>query len=39
MRRRGTDPFSPPKGDNAAMIRFRQRMQSDEAQAIYKQRS
>ena len=39
MRRRGVDPFSKRKGDNDAMVRFRQRMKTDEAQAIYKQRS
>jgi transposase len=39
MRGRGTDPFSPRKGDNDAMVRFRKRMQTDEAQAIYKERS
>ena len=39
MRERGTDPFRPRKGDNAAMIRFRQRMKTDEAKAIYKRRS
>jgi transposase len=39
MRRRGTDPFSKRKGDNDAMVRFRQRMKTDAAQAIYKERS
>jgi transposase len=39
MRERGVDPFSPRKGDNDAMIRFRQRMATEEAQQVYKQRS
>lgn len=39
MRARGVDPFSERPGDNAAMVRFRQRMKTDEAQAIYRQRS
>jgi transposase len=39
MRRRDVDPFSKRKGDNDAMVRFRQRMKTDEAKAIYKQRS
>jgi transposase len=39
MRARGVDPFSERKGDNGAMVQFRQRMKTDEAQAIYRQRS
>jgi transposase len=39
MRRRGVDPFSPRQGDNAAMVRFRARMSTEQAKAIYKQRS
>jgi transposase len=39
MRDRGVDPFSERKGDSPAMVQFRQRMQTEEAQAIYRQRS
>jgi transposase/IS5 family transposase len=39
MRQAGVDPFSKRKGDNAAMVRFRQRMSTDDAQLIYRQRS
>jgi transposase len=39
MRRRGVDPFSKRKGDNPAMVRFRERMNTDAAKEIYRQRS
>jgi transposase len=39
MRKRGADPFSRRKGDNEAMVRFRARMATAEAKAIYRQRS
>ncbi len=39
MKRRGVDPYSPRKGDNAAMVRFRTRMKTDQAKATYKERS
>jgi transposase len=38
MRRRGVDPYSRRKGDNEAMQRFRERMKTDEAKKIYRQR-
>jgi transposase len=38
MLRRGVDPYSKRPGDNEAMVRFRQRMKTDEAKKIYRQR-
>lgn len=34
----GKDPYSKRKGDNPAAVRFRQRMATEEAKEIYKQR-
>jgi transposase len=39
MLARGRDPFGKQKGDNEAMVRFRQRMSTPEAKEIYRQRS
>lgn len=39
MQQRGVDPFSPRQGDNETMVRFRARMATAEAKAIYRQRS
>lgn len=38
IKRRGNDPHAPKKGDSPEMITFRQRMATEEAQALYKQR-
>jgi transposase len=38
IRKNGNDPFSKRKGDSAAMVRFRQRMGSEEGKAIYRER-
>jgi len=37
--REGKDPYAPKRGDNPAMIAWRQRMGTDEAREKYKQRS
>lgn len=38
MRQRGTDPYARQPGDSDEMFAFRQRMATDEAQALYRQR-
>ena len=39
MREKGTDPYARQPGDSDEVFGFRQRMASEEAKAIYKQRS
>ena len=38
-RKQGTDPHKPKKGDSGAVAAWRERMGTDEAKAIYKERS
>lgn len=39
MLERGSDPYSKQEGDSEEMVAFRQRMKTDEAKGVYKQRS